>query len=161
MSNANQLAFENAKSRAGASSKEEGPVSSLTLWGAAHELAGMMSGQSTRPEDDVALSVEETDKLRDSWDAHCGNHLKPLVADSLKECITIAASNVIRAEWLLDEADQVNEDLEHLDKQFKALETAPPAQQSGPRNGLQARTNRRGWHRRLMLGLPPFGRGAS
>jgi hypothetical protein len=48
--------IENIRSRIGAPNKEEGLVSSPTLWGAIYDLSGMLSGEGGCPKGDLVFS---------------------------------------------------------------------------------------------------------
>jgi hypothetical protein len=62
--------IENMRSCIGAPNKEEGLVSSPTLWGAVCDLSGMPLGEGGRPKGDLVFSSQEMEKLQellDTW----------------------------------------------------------------------------------------------
>jgi hypothetical protein len=130
--------IENIRARIGAPNKEEGLVSSPTLWGAIHELSGMLSGEGGTPKDDFVFSSQEMAKLQEVLDTYYTNHLIPYFRDSLKDYATVATCET-NTGLLLDGADRVNDDLGHLDKRIKILEEAPSVKASSPHLDLQAR----------------------
>jgi hypothetical protein len=130
--------IENVRSRIGAPNKEEGLVSSPTLWGAIYDLSGMLSGEGGRPKGDLVFSSQEMEKLQELLDTCHANQLKPFLRDSLKDYATVASCETNTGP-LLDGADRVNDDLGHLDKRIKILEEAPAVKTSRPHLDLQAR----------------------
>ena len=116
--------IENVRSRLGNSSTEVGLISSPTLWGVIYELTGgMISGQVAGPRDRDVFSPEELENLQALFDRYCANHVKPLLEFSLQEYVTSSTADT-HTGLLLDGADRVNDDLEHLDKRIKLLENA-------------------------------------
>ena len=79
------------------------------------------------------------EKLHDLFDSYCVNHLKPLVEDSLQDYATTTTSDA-HTGLLLDGADRVTDDLEHLEKRIKLLENVSVLLKS--RSGIQARMDR-------------------
>jgi hypothetical protein len=146
--------IDNIKSRIGASIKEEGPILSPTLWGAIYELGGRVSGESGRPKDGLVFTEEEMEKLQDLSDIYYYDHLKPFIEDSLKEYITTSASDA-NTELLLDGAERVDEDLEHLDMRIKTLEATSVGRQNRP-HGIQTRMDKYGSAHAPQAGPPSF-----
>ena len=147
--------IESLKSRIGSASKVEGLISSPTLWGAIHELAGMISEESVESKEESVFSAKEMEKLQDLLHTYYGNHLKPFIKDSLKDYVTTATSDA-NTGLLLDGADRVNEDLGHLDKRIKILEATPAVQQARPHNDIRARMDRYGSGSTTYAGPPSF-----
>jgi hypothetical protein len=130
--------IENIRSRIGAPNKEEGLVSSSTIWGAIYDLSGMLSGEGGRSKGDPVFSSQEMEKLQELLDTYYANQLKPFLKDSLKDYATVAFCDT-NTGLLLDGAERVNEDLGHLDKRLKILEEVPAVKASNPHFGLQER----------------------
>jgi hypothetical protein len=90
----------------GTSSPGQGLLSSPTLWGAVHELAGLISQQSGQPAGDSVFSEEEMEGLQELMGANYVAHVKPLLENSLKNYVTKAASDQ-NTGLLLDGSDRI------------------------------------------------------
>ena len=146
---------ENVKSRIGVASKDEGLISSSTLWGAVYELADMISDEPGGHKEDTVFSTEEMEKLQELLDAYFANHLHPFIKEAFKDYITLVASNR-NTELLLDGADRVNDDLQHIVKRIKILEdTTTAVKNSRPHSNLQARMGRYSSGPGDHFGMPP------
>ena len=101
----------------------------------------MISGQVAGPRDGDIFSPEELENLQFLPDGYCVSHVKPPLEFSLQEYVTSATADT-HTGLLLNGANRVNNDLEHLDKKIKLLEKA--SVEPKKRSAIQTRMDRYG-----------------